>query len=130
MRRFAYVIVFLICCGICYGVGRAAGVKSGTITLAAIGLGGGSALFLAVVVAYARRRSSWSAGIRVESWRKQAVALRQRDPDTYWQILAQSRAADDEEVADAARRDPDAYVALFLAAADEVDLDFDEPDRG
>jgi hypothetical protein len=66
---------------------------------------------------FGRRLRGYKAAARVESWRTRAEALRATDPDTYEQILAQ--AGDDPEAAAAARRDPDAYVALFLSFASD-----------
>jgi hypothetical protein len=57
---------------------------------------------------------SYRAAFRVEQNRAAAQELRRDDPDVYSQILAQATGTDAEE---AARRDPDAYVALFLAEA-------------
>jgi hypothetical protein len=60
---------------------------------------------------------SYRAAARVEQNRGAAQALRQDDPALYEQILRQ---AEGSEAEPAARRDPDAYVALFLDAAEEA----------
>lgn len=72
---------------------------------------------LGVAVFLLGRRRSYAAGFRVERNRAEAVALRENDPDTYWQIAAQ---ADGGEAEAAARRDPDAYVAIFLSHVTEA----------
>lgn len=61
-----------------------------------------------------RRLRGYKAAAQVARWRSAAEQLRVEDPDTYAQILSQ---AEGGEAAEAAARDPDAYVALFLAAA-------------
>lgn len=63
------------------------------------------------------RRKAYRAGLRVESKRAAAIALKQQDPEMYAAILAHAEGSDVEE---AANRDPDAYVALFLSYADEI----------
>jgi hypothetical protein len=60
-----------------------------------------------------RKAAGYKAAVRVETNRAAAVELRETDPALYAQVLAQ---ADGSEAEEAARRDPDAYVALFLAA--------------
>jgi hypothetical protein len=61
----------------------------------------------------------YKAAIRVEQNRAAAVLLRQTDPASYETILAMV----DGEARDAARKDPDAYVALFLFFGDEAAKD-------
>jgi hypothetical protein len=58
----------------------------------------------------------YKAAIRVEQKRGAAVLLRQTDPLSYETILAMAEG----EACDAARKDPDAYVALFLSFSDEA----------
>lgn len=103
------------------GIGYLAGIKNDTGASVAVGYGGGLLLTLAIIV-FLRRRS-YGAGIRVEAWRDQAVALRLSDPDTYGGILGQAQGS---EAAAAANRDPDAYVALFLSHANEVGFDVED----
>jgi hypothetical protein len=64
-----------------------------------------------------RRARGYRAAFRVEKYRADAVQLRQDDPDSYAQMLAQ---ADGSEAEEAARRDPDAFVALILAGLDDA----------
>jgi hypothetical protein len=63
-----------------------------------------------------RKAAGYKAAVRVERYRGAAAQLRESDPVLYAQVLAQ---ADGGEAAAAASRDPDAYVALFLAAWDD-----------
>jgi hypothetical protein len=65
---------------------------------------------------FRKKAAGYKAGVRVERYRSAAVELRERDPTTYAQVLAR---ADGSEAEGAARRDPDAYIALFLAAWDD-----------
>lgn len=60
------------------------------------------------------RRKSYRAAFRVEQYRAAAQELRRDDPETYWRIVEQATGSDAEA---AARRDPDAFAALFLAEA-------------
>lgn len=64
-----------------------------------------------------RKKAGYAAAVRVERYRGAAEALRRDDPATYARVLQQ---ADGSEAEDAAARDPDAYVALFLAAASDA----------
>ena len=66
------------------------------------------------------RVRGYHAGIRVERYRTAAVELRAEDPDTFWRVVARANGSDAEA---AAQRDPIAYVALFMAAADDADLE-------
>jgi hypothetical protein len=59
-----------------------------------------------------RRRRRYRAAFRVERYRAAAEHMRVHDPETYRRLLSHANGA---EVADAVRRDPDAYVALLLA---------------
>jgi hypothetical protein len=63
---------------------------------------------------------SYRAAFRVEGNRAAAEALRGDDPDLYRRIVEQATGSDAEEPM---RRDPDAYVALFLAEAKDAGLD-------
>jgi len=63
-----------------------------------------------------RRAAGYKAAFRVEKYRAAAAELRQSDPSLYNQLLAQAEGGEAEA---ASRRDPDAYVALFLAAWDD-----------
>ena len=63
------------------------------------------------------RVSGYGAAIRVERYRTAAEELQAEDPDTFWRIVARADGSDAEV---AARRDPVAYVALFMAAADDA----------
>jgi len=65
---------------------------------------------------FRRRAAGYRAAIRVERYRAHAVQLREDDPESYAQMLAQ---ADGSEAEESARRDPDAYVALILAGLDD-----------
>ena len=67
---------------------------------------------------FSERRKGYRAAIHVERYRSRAEQLRQDNPELFEQILAQ---ADGSDAEDAARRDPVAYVALFLKAADDVE---------
>jgi hypothetical protein len=61
------------------------------------------------------RLRGYRAAFRVETHRAAAEQLRREEPETYRQILAMAEG----EAAVAATKDPDAYVALFLAAAED-----------
>lgn len=61
-----------------------------------------------------RRLKGYKAAANVARFRPEAERLRAEEPDLYEQILAQSKGGPSES---AAQRDPDAYVALFLAEA-------------
>jgi hypothetical protein len=64
---------------------------------------------------FRRKLRGYRAAFRVETHRAAAEQLRREEPETYRQILAMAEG----EAAAAAARDPDAYVALFLAAAED-----------
>lgn len=66
---------------------------------------------------FGRKARGYKAAIRVERYRARAELLREEDPAVFAQILAQ---ADGTDAEDAARRDPVAYVALFMHAADDA----------
>lgn len=57
----------------------------------------------------------------MERWRSDAEELRRTEPELYEQILAQAD-TDDPRIAGSVADDPDAFVALFLAAANEAEL--------
>jgi hypothetical protein len=65
---------------------------------------------------FRKKAESYMAAISVEDNRARAVELREHEPETYAYIPAE---ADGSEPEDAARRDPEAYVALFVAALDD-----------
>jgi hypothetical protein len=60
-----------------------------------------------------RRRKAYAAVFRVEGNRADAQALRTENPDMYQRIVEQAG----DEAEGLAQRDPDAWVALFLASA-------------
>jgi len=111
-------LVFLVALGGGYGVAHALGASEGWA--AAAGWGAATAVFLI------GRRRSYAAGIRVERYRSAAQMLRVQDPETDWQIVAE---ADGSEADAAARRDPDAHVALFMTAARDGDVSAPEAFR-
>lgn len=111
-------LLFLVGLGGGYAIAQALGASEGWS--AAAGWAGAIAIFLI------GRRRSYAAGNRVERYRAAAQMLRVQDPDTYWQIVAQ---ADGSEAEGAARRDPDAYVALFMAAAQDAGVSAPEAFR-
>lgn len=66
---------------------------------------------------FSRKKRGYRAAFRVEKYRAAAEQMRIDDPEMYQTILSQ---ADGSAAEEPARRDPDAYVAIFLAeAADE-----------
>lgn len=65
---------------------------------------------------FRQRAKGYRAAVRVEKYRAAAVQLRENEPELYAQALAQANGSDAEA---AAKRDPDAYVALFLAAFED-----------
>jgi hypothetical protein len=67
---------------------------------------------------FRRRLSGYRAAFRVAKHRQAAEQLRRQQPDLYQQILNSARG----EAAEAAANDPDAYVALFLAAAEDQEV--------
>jgi hypothetical protein len=69
-------------------------------------------VFVAVAAWLSHRRHAYRAAFRVELHRHAAERLRREHPDLYNELLAQSEGSDAEA---AARRNPDAYVALMLA---------------
>lgn len=98
-----------------YGIAYdGAGLSNGAS--AAIGWAAGF-VALGIYLLVSRRRS-YRAAWTVETWRARAVQMREDNPELYDQILAQAQA--DDETAVAAHRDPDAYVALWLAAANDT----------
>jgi hypothetical protein len=118
MTRWKFLAIYLPLAAACWGVGHLLGVQDGTWRSVAVGWGGGLVLTLLLLRLWRR----WRPAFRVEQWRAEAVNLRLTDPETYTQVLA--RAESNPEAAAAAARDPDAYVALFIAAAaDEGVLD-------
>jgi hypothetical protein len=66
---------------------------------------------------FSERKRSYRAAAQVERYRAAAQELRGNDPDHYSQIVHQAQGS---EAVAAAREDPDAYVALFLSAAEEA----------
>jgi hypothetical protein len=74
---------------------------------------------LSAVGFLSRRKRGYRAAFRVEKYRAAAEQLRTENPELYQQILSQADGSDAEE---AARREPDAYVALFLAEAEDEGL--------
>jgi hypothetical protein len=102
-------IVLLGVAAIVYGIAyEGAGASQGW----ALALGWAAGFVALFVVS---RWSAYRAGLQVEVWRAKAEAIRREDPELYHRILAE--AASDANAASAAARDPDAYVALWLAAA-------------
>jgi hypothetical protein len=100
------LLAFLIGAAAGYGIASdGIGLSKG----ASLAIGWAAGLLLALIV---WRWRSWRAGFRVENYREAAQTLRISDPDTYEKILANAHGTEAE---DAAMRDPDAYVALFLA---------------
>jgi hypothetical protein len=65
---------------------------------------------------FRRKAEAYRAAVHVEKYRAAAVAMRESDPTLYAEVLSQ---ADGSEAEGAAHRDPDAYVALFLATYEE-----------
>jgi hypothetical protein len=53
---------------------------------------------------------------RIEKWREAAVILRRENPKRYERIVAGAP----PEIAEAVEKDPDAFVALFLASANDA----------
>jgi hypothetical protein len=102
-------VLFLAALGGGYGVAHAVGASEGWA--AAAGWAAGIAVLLLI------RGRGYRAASRVGRYRATAQALREQDPETYHQIL--DTAADGSEAEAAARRDPDAYVALFLSHAED-----------
>ena len=105
MRTF----LFLAALGGGYAIAHALGASEGWS--AAAGWAAGIALFL-----FSRRRG-YRAAINVERYRFAARQLRMSDPLMFERILVQAEGSHAE---DAARRDPEAYVSLFLAEADKA----------
>ena len=56
---------------------------------------------------------------RVEQYRAEAARLRENEPDSYMRIVLEAR-IDDLKTIGLAKTDPDAFVALWLAAASDV----------
>jgi hypothetical protein len=116
MNRWKLLALYLPLAAGCWGIEHVAGVKDGTGLSAGIGWGGG--LILMFVVLALRQR--WRPAFRVERWRSEAARLRVEDPATYEQILAQ--ASPEVQTTETYSRDPDSFVALFLAAAADEGL--------
>jgi hypothetical protein len=72
-----------------------------------------------VAVLLRGRLRGYKAAALVERYRATAAVLRQEEPEKYQEVLAMAKG----DAATAAARDPDAFVALFLAAAEEVVLE-------
>jgi hypothetical protein len=123
VSRLRFLAIYVPCALSCWLIGYGVGVKNGTWASAVIGWGGGLLLTYAVIYLWGRRRS-YEGAIRVERYRKRAEALRHRDPELHAQIVAQA----DEELRPVVDRDPDAYVALFLAASDDHGASIDSAD--
>ena len=66
---------------------------------------------------FRRRKESYRAAARVEEHREAAQALRTDHPEMYSNIVEQAKGTAAEA---AAQRDPDAFVALFLAQAQDA----------
>jgi hypothetical protein len=69
-----------------------------------------------MIAAMFQKLRSYRAGFRAEKWRAAAEQLREDDPQLYQRILSEAT----PEVEDAVRKDPDAFVALWLASAKDV----------
>jgi hypothetical protein len=69
-----------------------------------------------VAVLLRGRLRGYKATALVERYRATAALLRQEEPEKYQEVLAMAKG----DAATAAARDPDAFVALFLAAAEDV----------
>jgi hypothetical protein len=105
--------LFIVALGGGYAVAHALGASQSWSN----GVGWGAAGLAAGFIFVFGRRNAYRAAIRVERYRRAASQLRANDPDGYWHIIAQ---ADGSEAEQAAHRDPDAYVALFMAAASDL----------
>ena len=66
---------------------------------------------------FGRKARGYKAAIRVERYRARAEQLRDDDPAEFKEILSQADGTDAEA---SARRDPIAYVALLMHAADDA----------
>lgn len=64
---------------------------------------------------FRRKLRGYRAAFRVEKHRAAAEQLRREEPEMYQQILGMAEG----DAAEAAANDPDAFVALFLAAAED-----------
>lgn len=64
---------------------------------------------------FRQRAKGYKTAVRVEKYRAAAVQLRENEPELYAQALAQANGSEAEA---AAKRDPDAYVALVMAAVE------------
>jgi hypothetical protein len=102
-------LLFLAALGGGYAIARALGASEGWSA--------GAGWAAAILVFLFGRRRGYRAAFNVERYRRAARQLQTSDPATYEQIVAQ---ADGSEAEHAARRDPDAYVALFLAEANKI----------
>jgi hypothetical protein len=103
-------VLFLVALGGGYGIAHALGAPEGW----AAASGWAAAIAGWVALRFVSRRRGYRAAFRVERYRAMAEQLRAEDRETYSQILAQ---ATNTEAQAAAQRDPDAFVALFLAEA-------------
>ena len=65
---------------------------------------------------FSRRKAGYKAAVQVEHFRAASEDLRDNDPDLFRQILQQAAGSEADA---AAERDPVAYVALFLSAAED-----------
>jgi hypothetical protein len=74
---------------------------------------------------FRQRAKSYRAAFRVEQNRAAAEALRNENPDLYRQMLEQASGSDVEE---AARQDPDAFVALLIAEMRDAGVIDTSPD--
>jgi hypothetical protein len=110
--------LFLVALGGGYGIVHALGAPTGLAVAAGWAAG--------ILVLVASRRRGYAAAVKVERHRAAAAMLRQQDPDTYWKIVAQ---ADGSEAEAPARRDPDAYVALFMDSAQRMGVSIDSSYR-
>jgi hypothetical protein len=99
-------LVFLGAMGSSYGIADALGASPGV----AAGIAWAAALLSVYVVS---RWRGYRAAFRVETHRAAAEQPRRESSQTYQQILTMAEG----EAAEAAAKDPDAFVALFLAAA-------------
>src|SRR5262245_16985413 len=115
LNRWTFLAIYLPLAALCWGIGHLAGVPDGTWKAVALGWGGGLVLTLLIL----RLIRRWRAGFRVEEWRTEAVQLRLTEPKLYREILSHAD-TDDPRVARGVANDPDAFVAIFLAAASDA----------
>jgi hypothetical protein len=100
-------LLFIVALGAGYLIAHSLGASVGWSNAA----GWGTAIAVLVIARVVQKREGYRATIHVEKNRAAAVYLRKTDPETYRRALA---LADGTEAEAAARRDPDAYVALVL----------------